>query len=152
VHGRSGNLPAPVASFVGRKQALVDLQALIDSTRLLTLTGAGGIRETRLALELAHAVAARFADGAWLVELAPLAEPTHVFQAVAQALGVKEQPGRPVDDALVAALEGRDLLLVLDNCEHLVGACAELAQKLLARVPVCASWLLAASLWASTVK
>jgi hypothetical protein len=135
VHGRRSNLPAPVSSFVGRRQVLADLQALIGSTRLLTLTGAGGIGKTRLALELAHVVAPRFADGAWLVELAPIAEPTHVLPAVAEAFGVKERPGRSVDDAVLAALERRDLLLVLDNCEHLVGACAEVTQKLL---PACA--------------
>ena len=131
VHSRSGNLPAPVSSFVGREQALVDLQTLIGSTRLLTLTGAGGVGKTRLALEVSYAVAERFADGAWFVELAPLAEPAHVVHAIAEVLGVDEQPGRPVSDVLVAVLEGRDLLLVLDNCEHLVGACAELTQKLL---------------------
>src|SRR5204863_7619335 len=78
VHGRRGNLPAPVSSFVGRTQALADLHELIRSTRLLTLTGAGGVGKTRLALEFGHAIAERFDDGAWLVELAPLAEPTHV--------------------------------------------------------------------------
>jgi predicted ATPase len=132
---RRGNLPVPISSFVGREQALVDLQQLLGSARLVTLTGAGGVGKTRLALEVAAAVADRYADGAWLVELASIAEPAHIAQAITAALGLQEQPERPAEELVVGALQRRELLLVLDNCEHLVGACAELAERLLHACP-----------------
>ena len=102
------------------------------TSRLLTLTGSGGAA-TRLALEVASHLVNEFADGVWLVELAPLSDPTLVPQAIAQALGVVERPGRPLIDRLVEYLESRELLLILDNCEHLVAACAELVEMLLSR-------------------
>jgi predicted ATPase len=109
---------------------------LIAAVRLVTLTGAGGVGKTRLTLELAAVLAQRFRDGAWLVELAPLRDPTHIAQAIAGAIGLKEQPGRPVDEALLATLRAREILLVLDNCEHLIGGCADFAQRLLCYSPV----------------
>ena len=130
-----GNLPAPVSCFVGRDQMLLNLQELLRTTRLVTLTGAGGVGKTRLALEVATAVAERYADGAWLVELGSIADPPHVSQTIAATMGLQEQPGRPVQEVLVERLQGRELLVVLDNCEHLVAACAELADRLLRACP-----------------
>src|SRR5262249_34521162 len=130
-----GNLPALLSTLIGRQQALLDLQELIGTARLVTLTGAGGVGKTRLALELAAGVADRFTDGAWLVELAPLSDPTHIAQAIAGAVGLKEQPGRPLDEVVMAALGRQEILLVLDNCEHLIGGCADLAHRLLRACP-----------------
>src|SRR2546423_10979560 len=106
-----GNLPALLSTFIGREQALIDLQKLIGRARLVTLTGAGGLGKTRLALELAAAVDERFTDGAWLVELAPLSDPTHIVEAIAGAVGLKERPGRSLDDVMMAALQPREMLL-----------------------------------------
>ena len=103
---------------------------LLQSTRLLTLTGAGGAGKTRLALRLAREVIGDYPDGVWLVELAALADPSLVAKAVASALGVHEDGG-PLVETLVRQLRSAQAVLVLDNCEHLLGACAELAHQLL---------------------
>jgi non-specific serine/threonine protein kinase len=108
---------------------------LLATTRLLTLVGAPGVGKTRLALQLAGQALDAFADGVWLVELAPLADPALVPQAVATVLGVQERPGRPLLVTLAEALRTQQALLVLDNCEHLVGACAALADSLLRACP-----------------
>jgi predicted ATPase/DNA-binding CsgD family transcriptional regulator len=130
-----GNLPISATSFVGRERELAEIAGLLARTRLLTLTGAGGVGKTRLALELARAVRHTYADGVWLVELASLADPALVPQAVATAIGVREQPGRPMADTLTAWLADKRSLLVLDNCEHLIEACAGLADALLGSCP-----------------
>jgi non-specific serine/threonine protein kinase len=124
-------LPRALTSFVGRESELVEARTLLGQTRLLTLTGAGGVGKTRLALEAARTVQADYPDGAWLVELAALADAALVPQAVAQVLGVVEQPGRPLTATLAAWVGDRAMLLVMDNCEHLLDACAELAEALL---------------------
>jgi predicted ATPase/DNA-binding SARP family transcriptional activator/DNA-binding CsgD family transcriptional regulator len=129
------NLPAPLTSFVGREQALLEVKRLLSMTRLLTLTGAGGAGKTRLALEVARDLFGAYPEGVWLVELAPLSDPALTPQAVAEALGVREQPGRPLTDALTDHLWAKDSLLVLDNCEHLVDAAAHLAAALLGSCP-----------------
>jgi non-specific serine/threonine protein kinase len=129
------NLPLQLTSFVGREQALAEVGRLLATTRLLTLTGAPGVGKTRLALQLAGEGREAYADGVWLVELAPLADPALVPQAVATAVGVREQPGRRLVDTLADAVRGQELLLVLDNCEHLVEACATLADRLLRAGP-----------------
>ncbi len=100
-------------------------------TRLLILTGVGGSGKTRLALEVARDLVGAYPDGVWLVELAPLSEEKLVPQAVARAMKVREQPGRPLIDALTEALHKKTTLLVLDNCEHLADSVAHLADKLL---------------------
>src|SRR5262245_13629283 len=128
-------LPIPLTSFVGRQADLGAIQRLLDSARLLTLTGVGGIGKTRLALEGARLFAGDYPDGAELVELAALADPGVVPQRVATALGIAEQPGRELLDVVADALRARRSLLVLDNCEHVVVACAELAQHLLQACP-----------------
>ena len=130
-----GNLPAELYSFVGRERELAAVAGLLATARLLTLTGPGGVGKTRLALQAAAAVRARFPDGVWLVELAPLADAALVPQAVAAAVGVREAQGRPLRATLSDALRPQRLLLVLDNCEHLLAACARLADALLRACP-----------------
>ena len=129
------NLPHQVTSFVGRESALVDLQRLLTGTRLLTLTGSGGCGKTRLCLQLAADSLERFPDGAWLVELAPLADPDLVPQTVASVLGLKGEPGKPIVRSLVLHLEDKRVLLLLDNCEHLLHACAQLVATLVRQCP-----------------
>ena len=129
------NLPHQVTSFVGRESALVDLQRLLTGTRLLTLTGSGGCGKTRLCLQLAADSLERFPDGAWLVELAPLADPDLVPQTVASVLGLKGEPGKPIARSLVEHLKDRRVLLLLDNCEHLLHACAQLVATLVRQCP-----------------
>ncbi|MFG2056610.1 BTAD domain-containing putative transcriptional regulator [Micromonospora sp. NPDC048930] len=141
-----GHLPAALTSFVGREEAIARVDALLDRFRLVTLTGPGGAGKTRLAVESGRAVAGRFPDGVWLVELAPVTDPAEVPQAVLAALGLREQAllaraGRgapePVEPVgrLVEALAGRSALLLLDNCEHLLDAAADLAGRLLTASP-----------------
>src|SRR6185437_13663208 len=105
---------------------------LVEECRLVTVTGPGGVGKTRLAGQVAREVARRFADGAWLAELAAVRDPAQVAAAVAAARGIREQPGTPLAGALARVLAGQQLLLVLDNCEHVIGAAAELCARLLA--------------------
>jgi len=129
------NLPRQLTSFVGRAQEMADIRRLLQTTPLLTLTGAGGCGKTRLAIETAFSLADQFVDGVWLVELAPLSDPALVPQAVAVPLGVREQTGRPMLQVLIDHLRAERLLLVLDNCERLVPACGRLADALLRACP-----------------
>ena len=129
------NLPARLTSFVGRERERVGVAELLGESRLTTLIGAPGVGKTRLALRVAEEVASGFSGGVWLVELAPLTEPALVPRAVATVLGVREQPDQPLSATLAEALKGRELLLVLDNCEHLVEACAARAEELLRACP-----------------
>ena len=134
IHGRH-NLPASLTSFVGRGREIAEARRMISVTRLLTLTGVGGSGKTRLAVEAARGIVASYPDGAWLVELAPLSEPGLVPQAVARVLGVREQPGHPLLQTLIQALKGSEMLLVVDNCEHLIQASSHLAHSLLSSCP-----------------
>jgi predicted ATPase/DNA-binding XRE family transcriptional regulator len=129
------NLPAPLTSFLGREQELAELARLLAEARLVTLCGTGGVGKTRLALELAGGVLARFADGAWLADLAGIRDPGLVPTAVMAAVGVRQEGGVPAVEALVYRLRSAELLLVLDNCEHLRDACARLAEVLLRGAP-----------------
>jgi predicted ATPase/DNA-binding CsgD family transcriptional regulator len=129
------NLPSELSSFVGREEELTEVKRLLENNRLLTLTGSGGCGKTRLASAAASEVVERFEDGVWMVELASLAESSLVPQAVAFTLGVRERPGSSLTEALSAYLRTRKLLLLLDNCEHLIDACAELAGALLHSCP-----------------
>jgi predicted ATPase/DNA-binding CsgD family transcriptional regulator len=128
IHG----FPAVLTSFVGRDGPVRTVAGLLEEHRLVTVAGPGGAGKTRLACEVARAAAGRFADGAWLAELAPVQDPALVAAAVAAVLGVREQPGVSLAEALARALSRRQLLLVLDNCEHVIGAAAELCAGLLA--------------------
>ncbi|HEU5098749.1 MAG TPA: tetratricopeptide repeat protein [Roseiflexaceae bacterium] len=132
---RRDNLPIALTSFIGRARELGEAQRLLAKTRLLTLSGPGGCGKTRLALAVANELMADYPDGVWLVDLAPLADPALVPRAVATVLGVREQPQRSLTATLVDALQSRTLLLLLDNCEHLIDACAEFAQTLLSACP-----------------
>jgi len=129
------NLPTARTSFVGREKEIEEVERLLSTTRLLTLSGAGGSGKTRLALEVARELVGSYLDGAWLVELASLAEGALVPQAVAEVMEVPEQPNRPLTDVLVDALSSRKLLLVLDNCEHLIDAASRLVDTLLDSCP-----------------
>ncbi|MBC8136692.1 MAG: tetratricopeptide repeat protein, partial [Fibrella sp.] len=129
------NLPQYLTGFVGREREMGDIKSLLQKTRLVTLTGTGGMGKTRLSQQIAADILDEYPDGVWRVELAPLTSGTQVPQAVAQALGVNEQPGQGVPETLIANLKDKQLLLLLDNCEHLVAGCAELAAALLRSCP-----------------
>src|SRR6266545_5801751 len=131
------NLPVQLTSFVGRKHELDEVKRLLSNTRLLTLTGPGGTGKTRLALQLAAEVleAKEFPNGVWLVELAPLADSTLVAQTMAATLGAHEQPGRTILDALTDYVRAKSMMVILDNCEHLIEACAQIADSLLHAAP-----------------
>src|ERR671916_121532 len=129
------NLPSELSSFVGREEELAEVKRLLENGRLLTLTGSGGCGKTRLALAVARELVEGFEDGVWLVELASLADPSLVPQVVAFTLGVREQPGRSLTETLSDYLSSKKMLLVLDNCEHLIEACATLAEALLRSCP-----------------
>jgi predicted ATPase/class 3 adenylate cyclase len=125
------NLSHQITSFVGRERELAEVKKLLHGSRLVTLHGVGGLGKTRLSMQLAADVIDEYADGVWFVELAPITDTRLVPQAVASVLGVKEEAGRPVTEALVKFVKDRRLLLILDNCEHLTAPCAELAKQLL---------------------
>ena len=125
------NLPRLLTSFVGRESDLAEYAQLLGQTRLLTLTGIGGCGKTRLSIKLAETMLPFFSDGVCYVDLAPIAEPERVALCVATAFGVREESDRPIEDTLIRHLADRHLLLVLDNCEHLLAACAALAEHLL---------------------
>src|SRR5215471_4907246 len=127
----TGNLPAELTSFVGRRGELAAVKRLLAYSRLVTLTGVGGAGKTRLALRAAAALRRAFRDGVWLVRLDQLRDEALVTQAVASTLGLQDRAGYTPAAMLAEYLAGRQLLLVLDNCEHLVDAVAELADLLL---------------------
>jgi predicted ATPase/DNA-binding SARP family transcriptional activator/tetratricopeptide (TPR) repeat protein len=129
------NLPVQVSSFIGRRKEVETLKQLLLRSRLLTLTGVGGGGKTRLALAVAAEVLEAYPEGVWLVELAALSDPALVPQTAARALGLREEPGRSLQQTLVEYLRPRKLLLVLDNCEHLIAACAPLVNALLSGCP-----------------
>jgi predicted ATPase/DNA-binding SARP family transcriptional activator len=129
------NVPEPTTSFVGREDALADVESLLREHRLVTLTGMGGTGKTRLAFEAARRQVAVRADGAMVVDLTPLADPQLVAGAVGEAVGVSDASHERLIDALLARMRALEILLVLDNCEHVVDACAELVAQLLAACP-----------------
>ncbi len=129
------NLPRALTSFIGRGADVTAVTQLLATHRLVTLVGPGGIGKTRLSLQVAAQQTAHFPDGVWFVELAPLAQARLVPFAVARVLGIKEEPGRSVLACLLRAVKERQLLIVLDNCEHLTQACADLAVRLLREAP-----------------
>jgi predicted ATPase/DNA-binding SARP family transcriptional activator len=129
------NLPVQASRFVGRDRELSELRGLLSSARVLTLTGAGGVGKTRLSLELAGTVLGRWRDGVWFAELAPLSDPTLIAAKLAGVLSVPEAPGEPPSESLVRALRSRELLVILDNCEHLIESAAILADTLVKECP-----------------
>jgi predicted ATPase/class 3 adenylate cyclase len=131
----SHNLPVQLTSFVGRGAQMTDVEKLLVDNRLVTLTGAGGAGKTRLAVEIAARIAPELRDGVWYVDLAPITHPAVVPVTVARALGLPDQPGRSTMDTLLRFVADRQLLILLDNCEHLLDPSAELVVALLAGAP-----------------
>ena len=129
------NLPLQLTSFIGREQEMNEIKRLLSQNRLVTLLAMGGIGKTRLALEVAARVLVQYPGGVWFVDLAPLSDPGLVPQAVTSALSIREEPNRSPMDTLIQHSKTRQLLLLLDNCEHLIDACAELADRLLHACP-----------------
>jgi predicted ATPase len=129
------NLPVQLTSFIGREREIADVKRLLYSSHLITLTGANGTGKTRLAIQIANSVSESFADGVWLVDLAPLREPALVPQLTAEALGLRPIPDQPLLETLLKFVQPKQLLLILDNCEHLNEACAQIAQELLSQAP-----------------
>jgi predicted ATPase/class 3 adenylate cyclase len=129
------NLPIQLTSFIGRVREIAEVKRLLGTARLVTLTGSGGAGKTRLALQVAADVVEDYPDGVWLAEFAPIADPALVPKTVASTLNVSEQPGRDMTDTLVEALRPKSLLLMLDNCEHILAACRDLAAALLRTCP-----------------
>jgi predicted ATPase len=127
-----GNLRTATTSFIGRESEVAELHAAVKAHRLVTLTGVGGVGKTRLALEVAAQLADEFPDGVWFFELAAVADPAAVPDAVAAVLGIIQQPGKTVTESVAGALEGRSRLLVFDNCEHVVDSVADLVEAILA--------------------
>ncbi len=129
------HLPTPLTPLVGRDREVASVTASLDRSRLVTLTGPGGVGKTRLALAVAHALHEEFGDGAWFADLAPLADPTLLTAALVTTLGLRGSPGRNPTEALFEFLRHKRLLLILDNCEHLAAPCAHLALELLRECP-----------------
>ena len=132
---QTGNLPAETTSFVGRRRDVADVRRLLSVSRLVTLTGVGGVGKTRLALRVAAEVRRDFVDGVWLVELAGLADPDLLAHTVADVLEAREQTDRPPSAVLIEYLRHKRLLLVLDSCEHMIDACAQLSREWLRAAP-----------------
>ena len=126
-----GNLRVPATRLIGRERDVTNLGEALVHHRLVTLTGVGGVGKTRLALEVATRVAGDFPDGAWLIELAAITDPAAVPEAVASVLGIAQQAGLSLADSIAAALEGRNRLLVFDNCEHVLDAAADMVEAIL---------------------
>lgn len=129
------SLPTPRTSFIGRRRELSEIARILESGRLVTLVGPGGCGKTRLAIEAAHAAQDAYPDGVWFIDLSTLADAALIESVVAAALGLKERPGESVEGNLIDGLSARHLLLLLDNCEHLVDACARLVDHLLDGCP-----------------
>ncbi len=129
------NLPAALTSFIGRKREAAEIRRLLGQARLVTLAGPGGCGKTRLAIQVATDLLVDMRDGSWLVDLAPLRDPTLVAQHIAAAAGVREESGRPILETLCEAIGAKAMMLVLDNCEHLVAGCASAARILLEGCP-----------------
>jgi predicted ATPase/DNA-binding NarL/FixJ family response regulator len=127
----STNLPVQLTSFIGRERELAEVKGLISTSRLVTLTGAGGCGKTRLAIQVANNIRDTFADGLWLVDFIPLSEPGLVPQHVAQTLGLRPTPNQPLNELLLNFVRPKQMLLILDNCEHLIATIAQLVQQLL---------------------
>lgn len=129
------NLPQQLTSFVGREREIGEAKDLLESARLLTLFGMGGLGKTRLSLQIAADTLDRYPDGVWFLDLAPIRDPSLIPSEAAQALSVQEEPGRPLTQTLCSHVKQRRLLIIFDNCEHLVSACADLANALLRAGP-----------------
>lgn len=130
-HSEPGNLRVPTTNLIGREADLTDLDTVLKSHRLVTLTGVGGVGKTRLALEVASRAADGFPDGVFVIELAAVGDPTAVPDSAAAVLGITQQPGLTVTESVAAALQGRSRILLFDNCEHVLNAAADLIETIL---------------------
>ncbi|MEO5839828.1 MAG: adenylate/guanylate cyclase domain-containing protein [Acidimicrobiales bacterium] len=130
-----GNLPLQLSSFIGRGEDLAEVLDEVSGHRLVTLTGVGGVGKTRLALQAAAELVPRYGDGAWLVELAPVGDGDGVAAAVLMALALRQHQGKSLEQSVIDSLQSRQALVVLDNCEHLIGAVAQLVDRLLRVCP-----------------
>ena len=128
---RPNNLPAQLTSFIGREKEIDEIKESLNSVRLVTLTGSGGTGKTRLSIEVGTQLLTNFQHGVWLIELAPLSDESQIIPALAQTFGLQELPFNPLKNLVVDYLRDKKLLLILDNCEHLIAACARLADDLL---------------------
>lgn len=136
IRSKPGNLPAALSGLVDRRRELADLKRLLESSRMVTLLGIGGIGKTRLALAVAHELSRAFPDGVWVVNLAPLTEPALLEEVIESTLGLRDQGSNgSAPSGLAGFLAERQVLLVLDNCDRLVEACAELLRSLLGTCP-----------------
>jgi non-specific serine/threonine protein kinase len=131
----SSSIPIPLTSFIGRQKDLKEIARLLSSTRLLTLTGPGGVGKTRLAIQAARDSTRKFRDGTYWVSLVGLTDPNLISQEIAQSLDMRETSNKAPMEMLMAQLKSRDILIVLDNCEHVIRACAQVAEQLLAACP-----------------
>jgi predicted ATPase len=134
-HGKPNNLPIASTTFVGRERDVVEVKELLERHRLVTLVGAGGIGKTRLAVQVGTELLDRFRDGAWFADLAPIADSELVSSVIAQALGMSQQQGQPVDEAIPQWLKHKHLLLIFDNCEHVIETVAPIAAAILRTSP-----------------
>lgn len=129
------NLPASLTSFIGREKERAEILKLISKYRLVTLVGPGGVGKSRLSLKAGEQIVGDYTHGVWLVELAPILDPSLIPRSTAIAIGLRDEPQRPVIDMLSDYLSEREMLIILDNCEHLLDACAQLVDTLLKRCP-----------------
>jgi len=125
------NLPAQLTSFIGREKEIAEIKASLNSARLMTLTGSGGTGKTRLSIEVGIQLLPNFSNGVWMIELAPISDESQIIPTLAQAFGLQDLPFNPLKNLVVDYLRDKKLLLILDNCEHLIAACARLADELL---------------------
>jgi hypothetical protein len=120
----TNNLPTQLTSFIGREKEITEIEALLDSSRLVTITGSGGTGKTRLSIEVGERVLLKYNSGVWMVQLASLSDPAQIIPALAQVFGLQESPFSPLSALITDYLRAKTLLLILDNCEHLIAACA----------------------------
>ena len=132
---RPNNLPVQLTSFIGREEEIKKVKELLKNIHLLTLTGPGGVGKTRLSLQVGADVIDDFANGVWFVELAPIIDPVLLPQEILKELGIKEEPKKTLEETLTGYLKDKEILIILDNCEHLIEACAMLTEKLLTKCP-----------------
>ena len=132
---RRNSIPVPPTSFIGREKELKEILRLLDGNQLVTVTGPGGVGKTRLVIESSKKLFDKIKDGVYWVELGAINDETLIPQAIARALGVLEIPGSSLDELIFNFIDQKELLLVLDNCEHLIGGCAQAADRLLGSCP-----------------
>ena len=131
----AGNLPPQSTSFQGREHDIAEISAMVRRARLVTFTGVGGVGKTRLALQVAASVSPNFQGGSWQVRLASVLDPSATGHAVAAVFGVTQQQGQTIEQSIVESLGGRQILLILDNCEHLINEAAALSRAIIDRCP-----------------